>query len=55
LGLGKQQEEATMTTKVLREAITRENVENWVGIFLAFGGIALALAVPAIFGPYPLL
>jgi hypothetical protein len=53
-----QQEEATMTTKVLREAVTRENVENWVGIVLAFGSFTLALAMPAIINhmaSYPLL
>jgi hypothetical protein len=52
----KQQEEATMT--VLREAIIRENVENWIGIILAFGGITLGLALPAFINhivPYPLL
>ncbi len=47
-----------MTTKVLREAITRENVENWIGMALAFGGVTLALAMPAIINhiaSYPLL
>jgi hypothetical protein len=56
--LEKQQEEATMTTRVLRQAITRENVENWLGMVLAFGGVTLALAMPAIINhmaSYPLL
>ncbi len=47
-----------MTTRVLREAITRENIENWVGIVLAFGGVTVALAMPAIINhmaSYPLL